>query len=111
MRTWVRSQASLSGLRIWRYCELWCKSQMWLGSCTAVAVAWAGGYSSDWTSTLGTSICLGCGPKKTKKKKNKKTKNKKNIKKKLKGSLIFSTTTHLCTQICQHFGVNAVFGG
>ena len=32
----------------------------------AVAVAQAGGYSSDWTPGLGTSISLGCGPKKTK---------------------------------------------
>ena len=26
-------------------------------------------YSSDWTSSLGTSMCRRCGPKKTKKKK------------------------------------------
>ena len=37
---------------------------MRLGSCVAVAVA--GGYSSYSTSRLGTSICHGCGPKKTK---------------------------------------------
>ena len=30
--------ASLSGLRIWRCCELWCRSQMRLGSGIAVAV-------------------------------------------------------------------------
>ena len=35
---WVRSLASLSGLRIWCCCELWCRSQMLLGSCIAVAV-------------------------------------------------------------------------
>ena len=39
--------ASLSGLRIWRCHELWCRLQMWLGSCAAVAVAQASGYSSD----------------------------------------------------------------
>ena len=42
--------ASLSGLRIFPCCELWCRSQMWL--------------SSDRTPSLGTSICYGCGPKK-----------------------------------------------
>ena len=30
--------ASLSGLRVWRCRELWCKSQIWLGSLIAVAV-------------------------------------------------------------------------
>ena len=35
----VLSLASLSGLRIHCYCEMWCKSQMQLGSCMAVAVA------------------------------------------------------------------------
>ena len=39
---------------------------MWLGSFVVVTVAVAGGYSSDLTPRLGTSICLGCGPKKTK---------------------------------------------
>ena len=39
--------ALLSGLRIWSYRELWCRSQTQLGSHTAVAVAWAGGYSSN----------------------------------------------------------------
>ena len=33
------SLALLSGLRIWRCRELWCRSQMWLGSGVAVAVA------------------------------------------------------------------------
>ena len=42
---------------------------MWLGSHVAVAVAMAiaGGYSSNLTLSLGTSICCGCGPKKTSK--------------------------------------------
>ena len=30
-RIWVRSQALLSGLRIWRFRELWCRSQTRLG--------------------------------------------------------------------------------
>ena len=70
MRTWVRSLASFSGLRIQRGHELWCRSLTQLRSHIAVAVA--GSYSSNWTSSLGTSICCGCGPKKDKNK-NKKT--------------------------------------
>ena len=67
MRFRVQSLVSLSGLRI-RCChEPWCRSQTWLGSVVAVALAWASGYSSDLTPSLGTSICRGCGPKKTKK--------------------------------------------
>ena len=38
MRLWVRSLASLSGLRFWHCCELWCRLQMWLRSDVAVAV-------------------------------------------------------------------------
>ena len=38
MRLPVQSLASLSGLRIWSCCELWCRSQTWLGSCVTVAV-------------------------------------------------------------------------
>ena len=37
MRMQVQSLASLSGLRTWLCYEQWCKSQMWLGSCVAVA--------------------------------------------------------------------------
>ena len=54
----VQSLASLSGLKIWCCHELSCRSQTWLGSCIAVAVAEAGSCSSH--STL----------KKKKKKKN-----------------------------------------
>ena len=32
MRMRVQSLASLSGLRIWHCCELWCGLQTWLGS-------------------------------------------------------------------------------
>uniref|UniRef100_A0A8D1TRP7 Endonuclease/exonuclease/phosphatase domain-containing protein n=1 Tax=Sus scrofa TaxID=9823 RepID=A0A8D1TRP7_PIG len=48
-------------------CELWCRLQTWLRSCIAVAVA--SGFSFNWTLSLGTSICHGYHPKKTKKKK------------------------------------------
>ena len=43
---WVKG---LSGLRIWHCHELWCRLQMWLGSCVAMAVTVAGSCSSDWT--------------------------------------------------------------
>ena len=38
MRMLVRSLASISGLGIWHCRELWCRSQLWLGSRFAVAV-------------------------------------------------------------------------
>ena len=38
MRTHVCCLALLSGLRIRGCCELWCRSQTWLGSGVAVAV-------------------------------------------------------------------------
>ena len=46
MRMQVWSLASISGVRIWRCRELWCWSQMWLGShvlwpwCRQAATAW-----------------------------------------------------------------------
>ena len=55
------------------FCELWCRSQMHLGSGIAVDVAWAGGCSLDLTPGLETSICCRCSPKrknKTKQNKN-----------------------------------------
>ena len=58
MRLWVQSLALLSGLKIQRCLELWCRSKTRLGSGIAVALAQAGSYSSDWTSSLGTSKCL-----------------------------------------------------
>ena len=45
--------------------KLWCRSQMQLRSCIAVAVA--GSCSSNSTPSLGISMCHGCGPKKQKK--------------------------------------------
>ena len=63
----VRSMALLGGLRIQCCHELLCRSQMQFRSVIAVA----GGYSSDWTPSLETSICHGVvlKDKKTKKKK------------------------------------------
>ena len=58
----------LSGLMIWHCCELWCRLQLRLRSWVAVAVAMASSCGSDATSSLETSICLRCGPKKKKKK-------------------------------------------
>ena len=55
---------ALSGLRIRHCCELWCRSKNRLGSCVAVTLAQAGGYSSDLTPDLGTSTCQGCTPPK-----------------------------------------------
>ena len=71
MRLRIRYLALLSWLRIPCCLELWCRSQMQLGSGIAMAVAQASGYSSDQTPGLGTSICRGCSPKKTKDKTNK----------------------------------------
>ena len=66
----VQSLASLNGLRIQDFHELWCRSQMWLGSgIVSVALVQAGGYSSDWTPSLETSTCHRCSPKTTKEKK------------------------------------------
>ena len=36
---------------------------MWLRSGVAVAMVQAGDYSSDWTASLGSSICLKCSRK------------------------------------------------
>ena len=59
----------VSGLRIRCCCELWCRSQTWLGSLIALVVAVASSCSSDSALSLGTSICCGCGSKNDKKKK------------------------------------------
>ena len=72
MRTWVESLAWLSGLRIQHCHKLWFRSQTQFGSGIAVLVEQASGYSSDWTSSLGTSICFRCRLKKTKRKKERK---------------------------------------
>ena len=61
--------------------ELWCKSQIQFRSYVSVAVVQAGSCSSDSIPSLGTSICHGCSPKKTKKKikKNKTSKYKNSV--------------------------------
>ena len=64
IRLRVQSMALLSGLRIWHCRELWYSSQTRLRSDIVVTVFVAGGYSSDLTPTLGTSVSCGCGPKK-----------------------------------------------
>ena len=60
----------IPGLALWvkvqRYCELWCRSKMQLGSGVAVAAAQAVSCGSNFTSSLGTSMCHGWSPKKTK---------------------------------------------
>ena len=71
VRLQVPSLDSLSGLRIQRCRALWCRSQTWLGYGIAVALVQAGSNSSDWTPSLGTFMCLRCGPKRTKEKKKK----------------------------------------
>ena len=70
----VRFLASLSGLRIRRCHELWCRSQTWLRSSIAVAVVQAGRCNSNSVPCLGTSICCRYGSKKKKKKKKEKKK-------------------------------------
>ena len=69
MRIWDRSLTSLSGSRIWRCRELWCRSRMQLS--IHVAVVYTGSCSSDSTPRLGTSICHRYGPKKQNKQTNK----------------------------------------
>ena len=66
MRMQIQSLASLSGLRVQHYHELWYRSQMRLGSGIAVAVVQGSSYSSNLTPSLQTSICSRCSPKKTK---------------------------------------------
>ena len=59
---WVQvpSLASIRGSGLWRCRELGCRSQMRLGSRIAVAVVQASGCSSEMTSGLEASVCLGC---------------------------------------------------
>ena len=63
-RMQIRFLASLTGLRIWCCCELWCRSQTQLESGIALAVVLSGSHSSKLAPTLGTSICHRCSPKK-----------------------------------------------
>ena len=50
----VRSLASVSELRIWHCCELWCNSQTQLGSC--VAVAWIGPLAWELAYAMGVAL-------------------------------------------------------
>ena len=68
MRMWVPSLASFSGLSIWHCHELWCRLQMRLGSCVAVAVVLG---QQHWTPSLGASMCHRYGPKKLNQNQNK----------------------------------------
>ena len=65
MWTWVQSLALLSGLRIWRCRELWCRSQ------TRIQCRCGSGVGQQLQlhldPSLETSICYRCGPEKTKK--------------------------------------------
>ena len=71
---------SIPGLPQWvkdPHCsELWCRSQTWLESHVAVAVA--GSCSSNLTPGLGTSICHRHDPKKKKEKKKKRERERQN---------------------------------
>ena len=64
---WVRSLASLSGLRIWCYCKLRLRSQLQLRSHVAVAVVDAGSCNSNSTLSPGPSVCHRCDHKKKEK--------------------------------------------
>ena len=77
LRLQVWSPTSLSRLRIWCCCELWCTLQKQLRSGNAVAVMLAINCSSDSTPSLRTSICCRCGPKKQNNNNNNKIKIKK----------------------------------
>ena len=100
MRMWVRSLASISGLRIWCCCELWCRLQMQLRSSIPVAVAYAGSCSSDWTPSLGTSICWDYSPKRQKDQKETEKQRKENP-----AGLwwLWHPALLFCSQINQHF--------
>ena len=74
MRLQVRSLASLSGLRIWHCCELWCRLQSRLGSDVAVAVfrplAWEPPYAAGAAQEIATITTTTKKDKRQKKKKN-----------------------------------------
>ena len=100
MRLRVRSLPLLSGLRIRRCREQWCRSQMRLGSCVSVALVWAGGYSSDSTPSLGTSTCHWSSPRKDKKKKKVFVKKEEALKQKLPStSQGLQQVSHCVTQV------------
>lgn len=63
MRMWVRPLPPVSGGRIRHRHGRWRRPQTQLRSCTAAAVAQAGGCSSHLPPRLGTSMCPGAAPK------------------------------------------------
>ena len=65
---WVQSLASLSGLRIWRWGELWCRSQMQLGSDVAVTVGSLADVAPIRPLAWETPCAMGAALKKQKKK-------------------------------------------
>ena len=65
MKLQVQSLASLRGERIRRGRDLWCGSQVRLGSPVALAVLEAGSSGPDPPPSLGTSICHVGSPQKT----------------------------------------------
>ena len=69
MRTQAQSLASLSGLGIQHCHELCCRSQTQLGSGVAVAVVWAGSYSSNLTPSQELPYAVGAALKRPPKKK------------------------------------------
>ena len=99
MRLRIRSLALLTGLRIWGCRELWCRSQMQLRSGIALALAQASSYSSYWTPSLGTSICSGHGPEKTK---DQKKKNHFSRKASLKYQFLVLLLRRILTQLLSH---------
>ena len=64
VRLQVRFLALITGLRIQRCRELWCRLKMRLRSSVAVAVVQPRSCSSNLTPSLVSSICYGCCPKK-----------------------------------------------
>ena len=56
------------GLRTWHCCELWCRSQTWLGSQVTMAVAQASSYSSNSTLAWELPYAVGTALKEEKKK-------------------------------------------
>ena len=71
-------ESLIPGPRIQCCHELQSRLQMQLRSGVAAAVAWASGYKSDQTPSLGTSICHGCSPKKERSKQTRKGRKKEN---------------------------------
>ena len=58
MRMWVQSLASLSRSRIQRCGELWCRSQMRLRSCVAVAVCRPAAVARAWEPPYASGTAL-----------------------------------------------------